>query len=242
MCETFGEIGSRTGIAQASSRGARTVLHASQSRNAQDHITAEGRKTCLIDDFYWPAATAMASIALPPSFRRLLLEFSHYTTMCPTSANQCQSMSQEECSPGDVDSLGYDVQSSPLKNSACEEEDASCGGSLNYIVRMQTAGAGYWLLALPRPLFWLAPPPIVVINPVIRKRADCRRHTTVPNLVDWVCQLVQVSCRRWQDPDRRVRFSGRVLSSCGSSWRGRRVAHRQSLRNYMASVCFWQSI
>lgn len=51
--------------------GARTVLHASQIRNAQDHINTR-RTTCLIA--HWAVEIAMASIALPLPFRRLLLK------------------------------------------------------------------------------------------------------------------------------------------------------------------------
>jgi len=94
------------------------------------------------------------------------------------------------------------------------------------------------LLEPPRPLFWL---PRIVINTVITRQADRRRHATVLDLVELRCRprlsqstgfvnlsIVQVSCRRWQVPGWRDRFNGRVPSSYGSSWRSR-IPHRHSL-------------
>ena len=74
MLETW-EDRQPKGIHKLQVAGARIVLHASQIRNAQDHTaitTTAGRTTCLIA--HWAVGIAMASIALPLPFRRLLLK------------------------------------------------------------------------------------------------------------------------------------------------------------------------
>jgi hypothetical protein len=89
-------------------------------------------------------------------------------------------------------------------------------------------GAGYWLLVLPRPQFWL---PRMAIGTVIRRQADPSRPPPACNR-SRVGQLGLSTC-----PESRCRVAGGrfqtggtvsmagFTSSCGSSW-GRRLELR----------------
>jgi hypothetical protein len=120
--------------------------------------------------------------------------------------------------------------------------------SLNYLVHMQTAGAGYWLLALPRPQFWLSR---MVIGTVIRRQADPSRPKPACNrsrLGQLGLSRAQVSRRRWQVPGWRDRFNGRVHVVLWFIVEKKTRAPATAthchchLNCYKASICFRQPI
>jgi hypothetical protein len=91
MRETSGRIGSRKEIHKLQIAGARTVLHASQSRNAQDHIycipTAGSRTQDLLVCSLLVCRESDCLDCVTTTLQASTAENSHYTTMWPTSAN-----------------------------------------------------------------------------------------------------------------------------------------------------------
>ena len=116
---------------------------------------------------------------------------------------------------------------------------------------MPTAGAGYWLLVLPRPQFWLPP---MVIGTVIRRQADPSRPRPACNR----SRLGQLGLSTCPDSRCRVAGGGRFQAGGTVSMAGfrRPMVHRGEEDSgtatatlcyhysncYMASVCFRQPI